>query len=267
MKEQQIAAQLAFAGTLDARVRRTLADPQQSARTIAEWTAAVADVGRMRAAGIHLHHEHHRARPVAPRSAAAPFPNDRRENPMSPALLALALVLALALGASLAYAVRIDDRLDRELRRLDRRPARPPAPPTRRRAEPRTERPNEPPPTRTRTRSRRGRTLAREAVREQRRETLLVLLARPDRTGQPPCAGQQAARTALGCVWVEGRVLDEDTAPERDLDGALAPPPFEVLPLYLLHEARRTARISETRVLRALGLYRRGTPLPEPCPW
>ncbi|MDV9190479.1 hypothetical protein R6L23_20040 [Streptomyces sp. SR27] len=44
MNEQQIAALLAFAGTLDSRVRRALADPQQSARTIAEWTAAVADV-------------------------------------------------------------------------------------------------------------------------------------------------------------------------------------------------------------------------------
>ncbi|MEV8456851.1 hypothetical protein AB0467_22550 [Streptomyces sp. NPDC052095] len=69
------------------------------------------------------------------------------------------------------------------------------------------------------------------------------------------------------CVWVEGRVLDRDTAPERDLDGALAPPPFQVLPLHLLHEARRTARIAEARVLRALGLDRRETPLPEPCPW
>lgn len=44
MNEQQIAALLAFAGTLDSRVRRALADPQQSARTIVEWTAAVADV-------------------------------------------------------------------------------------------------------------------------------------------------------------------------------------------------------------------------------
>ncbi|MFJ7902394.1 hypothetical protein ACIQ6V_18190 [Streptomyces sp. NPDC096198] len=44
MNEQQIAALLAFAGTLDSRVRRVLADPQQAARTIAEWTAAVADV-------------------------------------------------------------------------------------------------------------------------------------------------------------------------------------------------------------------------------
>lgn len=44
MNEQQIAALLAFAGTLDSRVRRALADPQQAARTISEWTAAVADV-------------------------------------------------------------------------------------------------------------------------------------------------------------------------------------------------------------------------------
>ncbi|GGY28095.1 zinc finger domain-containing protein [Streptomyces xanthochromogenes] len=44
MTPEQIAALLAFAGTLDSRVRRALADPQQSARTISEWTAAVADV-------------------------------------------------------------------------------------------------------------------------------------------------------------------------------------------------------------------------------
>lgn len=44
MNEQQIAALLAFAGTLDSRVRRALADPQQAARTIGEWTAAVTDV-------------------------------------------------------------------------------------------------------------------------------------------------------------------------------------------------------------------------------
>ncbi|MEV5567581.1 hypothetical protein AB0L54_32705 [Streptomyces sp. NPDC052196] len=44
MIDNQIAALLAFAGRLDSRVRRALADPQQSARTIADWTAALADV-------------------------------------------------------------------------------------------------------------------------------------------------------------------------------------------------------------------------------
>ncbi len=44
MIDNHIAALLAYAGRLDSRVRRTLADPQQSARTIADWTAALADV-------------------------------------------------------------------------------------------------------------------------------------------------------------------------------------------------------------------------------
>ncbi|GGY65509.1 zinc finger domain-containing protein [Streptomyces xanthochromogenes] len=44
MIDNHIAALLAFAGRLDSRVRRALADPQQSARTIADWTAALADV-------------------------------------------------------------------------------------------------------------------------------------------------------------------------------------------------------------------------------
>ncbi|MFD9076023.1 zinc finger domain-containing protein [Streptomyces lasiicapitis] len=44
MIDNHIAALLAFAGRLDSRVRRALADPQQSARTIADWTTALADV-------------------------------------------------------------------------------------------------------------------------------------------------------------------------------------------------------------------------------
>ncbi|WP_445269586.1 hypothetical protein [Streptomyces sp. DSM 41634] len=80
-------------------------------------------------------------------------------------------------------------------------------------------------------------------------------------------AGSRRHGLHFACVWVEGRVLDEDTAPETELDGAISAPPYEVLPLYLLHEARRTARIAEARVLRALGLDRREIPLPEPCPW
>ncbi|QKW51699.1 hypothetical protein [Streptomyces buecherae] len=44
MIADHIAALLAYAGRLDSRVRRALADPQQSARTIAEWTTALADV-------------------------------------------------------------------------------------------------------------------------------------------------------------------------------------------------------------------------------
>lgn len=44
MIDQHIAALLAYASRLDSRVRRSLADPQQSAHTIADWTAALADV-------------------------------------------------------------------------------------------------------------------------------------------------------------------------------------------------------------------------------
>ncbi|EPH40352.1 hypothetical protein ABT390_13610 [Streptomyces aurantiacus] len=44
MIDEHIAALLAYAGRLDSRVRRALADPQQSARTIADWTTVLADV-------------------------------------------------------------------------------------------------------------------------------------------------------------------------------------------------------------------------------
>ncbi|MFD9863489.1 zinc finger domain-containing protein [Streptomyces alboflavus] len=44
MTDEQIAALLSFARPHDSRVRRALADPQQSARTIAEWTRVLADV-------------------------------------------------------------------------------------------------------------------------------------------------------------------------------------------------------------------------------
>ncbi|MBI0374697.1 hypothetical protein JBE27_00005, partial [Streptomyces albiflaviniger] len=44
MIDNHIAALLAYAGRLDSRVRRSLADSQQSARTIADWTAALADI-------------------------------------------------------------------------------------------------------------------------------------------------------------------------------------------------------------------------------
>ncbi|MGW1489799.1 hypothetical protein [Streptomyces sp. NPDC002402] len=40
------------------------------------------DLGRVRDAGIHLHHEHHRARPVAPR--AREIPRARRSLPWLP---------------------------------------------------------------------------------------------------------------------------------------------------------------------------------------
>ncbi|MET7616977.1 hypothetical protein [Streptomyces sp. NPDC005408] len=81
-------------------------------------------------------------------------------------------------------------------------------------------------------------------------------------------AGSRAHGLHFACVWIEGRVLDEDTEPEQQLDGTLAAPPFAPLPPHLLHEARRTARTAEGRLLRTLGLDQRTTPVPDrPCPW
>jgi hypothetical protein len=81
-------------------------------------------------------------------------------------------------------------------------------------------------------------------------------------------AGSRAHGLHFASVWIEGRVLDEDTAPERRLDGTPTGPPFEPLPPHLLHEARRTARVAEGRLLRTLGLDERHTPVPDrPCPW
>ncbi|MEU6822819.1 hypothetical protein ABZ921_19505 [Streptomyces atriruber] len=80
--------------------------------------------------------------------------------------------------------------------------------------------------------------------------------------------GSRAHGLHYACVWVEGRVLDEDTEAEAQLDGAPAAPPFAPLPPHLLHEARRTARIAEGRLLRTLGLDQRTMLVPDrPCPW
>ncbi|MFD9789644.1 hypothetical protein ACFWXK_01710 [Streptomyces sp. NPDC059070] len=79
--------------------------------------------------------------------------------------------------------------------------------------------------------------------------------------------GSRAHGLHFACVWVEGRLLDEDTTPEEQLDGTTAAPPFSPLPPHLLHEARRTVRIAEARLLRTLGLDQRHTPIPAPCPW
>ncbi len=110
-------------------------------------------------------------------------------------------------------------------------------------------------------------TLAAAVQRTEQGDPRAWLSPDPSAPDSRRAAGSRAHGLHWACVWIEGRVQDEDTEPERELGGALAPPPFEVLPLHLLHEARRTARIAEARVLRALGLDQRETLLPEPCPW
>ncbi|MGW8374283.1 hypothetical protein [Streptomyces sp. ODS28] len=84
----------------------------------------------------------------------------------------------------------------------------------------------------------------------------------------PTGPGSRAHGLHWAALFVEGRVLDEDTEPEQQLDGTLDESPFLPLPEHLLHEAHRVARAAEGRVLRALGLDERTVPVPErPCPW
>lgn len=110
-------------------------------------------------------------------------------------------------------------------------------------------------------------TLAAAVQRTESGDPRGWVFADPDAPDARRAAGSRGHGLHFACVWIEGRVLDEDTTPERELDRALAPPPFEVLPPHLLHEARRTVRIAEARLLRALGLDQRHTPIPAPCPW
>ncbi|MEU7163125.1 hypothetical protein AB0A70_00495 [Streptomyces morookaense] len=84
----------------------------------------------------------------------------------------------------------------------------------------------------------------------------------------PTSPGSRAHGVHWACVWIEGRVLDEDTTPEQQPDGTFAAAPFDVLPPHLLHEARRVARACEGRLLRLLGLDQRNIPIPDrSCPW
>lgn len=84
----------------------------------------------------------------------------------------------------------------------------------------------------------------------------------------PTDSGSRAHGLHWAAVWLEGRLLDEDTTPEQQLDGTLAAAPFLPLPEHLLHEAHRVALAVEARVLGALGLDARTVPIPErPCPW
>lgn len=80
--------------------------------------------------------------------------------------------------------------------------------------------------------------------------------------------GSRAYGLHWAALWIEGRVLDEDTEPELLPDGRLAAAPFAPLPGHLLHEARHTARRCAGRLLRTLGHDARTVPVPDrACPW
>ncbi|MER5359993.1 hypothetical protein [Streptomyces sp. NPDC002785] len=92
-----------------------------------------------------------------------------------------------------------------------------------------------------------------------------------------PDPGAPDARTATGsrahglhwaAVYVEGRVLDEDTEPELLLGDALLAAPFAPLPEWALHEAARVVRACEQRVARivAADAITETRTLPTPCP-
>ncbi|MFH8403752.1 hypothetical protein ACH4FX_03115 [Streptomyces sp. NPDC018019] len=81
-------------------------------------------------------------------------------------------------------------------------------------------------------------------------------------------AGSRAHGLHWAVLYVEGRVLDEDTAPEHDETGTLLPAPFSPLPEHLLHEAARVARQCEQRIARILAAdaITASRTLPTPCP-
>ncbi|MFE7634477.1 hypothetical protein ACFU7Z_10690 [Kitasatospora sp. NPDC057518] len=70
-------------------------------------------------------------------------------------------------------------------------------------------------------------------------------------------------------MFVEGRLLDEDTAPERRAGShTRGPALFGLLPEHLAHESVRVAGQAEHLVLGVLGLDRSETPVEgRPCPW
>ncbi|MFI0739328.1 hypothetical protein ACH4PU_14750 [Streptomyces sp. NPDC021100] len=89
--------------------------------------------------------------------------------------------------------------------------------------------------------------------------------------------GAPDARTAAGsrvhglhwaAAYAEGRVLNEDTAPELRLDGSLTPAPFDPLPEKLLHQAAHVTRACEQRIARILAAdaITASRALPTPCP-
>ncbi|MFJ2892509.1 hypothetical protein ACIO53_41425 [Streptomyces sp. NPDC087305] len=86
-----------------------------------------------------------------------------------------------------------------------------------------------------------------------------------------PDAGTATGSRAHGLHWaavyVEGRVLDEDTEPEL-LGDTMVAAPFSPLPEWALHEAARVARACEQRVARivAADSIPDSRTLPTPCP-
>ncbi|MCM2420291.1 hypothetical protein [Streptomyces sp. RKAG293] len=81
-------------------------------------------------------------------------------------------------------------------------------------------------------------------------------------------AGSRAHGLHWACVYVEARVLDEDTAPELLADGTLVSAPFATLPEHLLAEAARVTRACEQRIARIVApdAITGSRTLPTPCP-
>ncbi|MGW0134846.1 hypothetical protein [Streptomyces sp. NPDC003299] len=73
----------------------------------------------------------------------------------------------------------------------------------------------------------------------------------------PTSPGSRAYGLHWAAVWIEGRVIGEDTG--SDL--------FELLPPRLLDEAAATARRARATVERALNCDGRSVTLAQPCPW
>ncbi|MFE7115477.1 hypothetical protein ACFU99_08655 [Streptomyces sp. NPDC057654] len=91
---------------------------------------------------------------------------------------------------------------------------------------------------------------------------------RPDAPTARAAAGSRAHGLHWAAVYVEARILDEDTAPEHDEAGRLVAAPFSPLPEHLLHEAARVARTCADRVRRVLAPdeITQARALPTPCP-
>ncbi|MEV5509033.1 hypothetical protein [Streptomyces orinoci] len=80
--------------------------------------------------------------------------------------------------------------------------------------------------------------------------------------------GSRAHGLHWAALYVEGRLLDEDTAPEEQPDGTTTDAPFAPVSERLLHDSARVAHECAGRLLRTLRLDQRATPVPgRPCPW